>query len=141
MGLFKCKLCGRVYGTEVMSMKKNLCRGCFMRLEEMYARSGIHDYIRDYGLSEDFDVEELAHKLEMNPRSIRLLFEMGFFDRDIQVYSHEDHEKRRTLARKLSLEVEKLRQLQQPVSEVKEMKIVNKKVSYGGRIYRRQKKF
>ena len=138
VGLFKCRLCGRVYSTDAMSTRKNLCCECFMRLEDMYAVSGIHDYIRDYGLSEDFDKEELARKLKMNPRSIQLLYEMGFFDRDIQVYSHEDKERRRALSEELLREIEILKRAQQPEPEIK---ITPKKISYGGRAYRRRRRF
>lgn len=136
MGLFKCKLCGRVFSTDHQSMRNNLCRECFMRLEDMYSASGIHDYIRDNGLSEDFDPEELAHALKMNPRSIELLFEMGFFDRDIQVYSQANRQQRRRLAEDFSHEIDILiKKRTEP-----EIKITPKITSYGGRIYRRQKR-
>lgn len=137
MGLFKCKLCGKVYSTESQSIRANLCRHCFLRLEDMYSASGIHDYIRDNGLAEDFDPVELAHELEMNPRIVELLFEMGFFDRDIQVYSYSSREKKRALAKEFSHEIDRLAKK----NNEPEIKITPPIISYGGRLYRRQKRF
>ena len=143
MSLFKCRLCGKVYSTEFLSLKNNLCKSCFVRLEDMYTNSGIHDYIRDKGLSEDFNPEELAHELKMNPRIIKILSEMGFIDRDIQVYNQASKERRKKLAEEFSNEIKKINnkneknELNTPEPDIK-IKIRSKFISYGGRIYRRQ---
>lgn len=109
----------------------------------MYTNSGIHDYIRDKGLSkEDFNPEELAHELKMNPRSIKLLLEMGFMDRDIQVYSQTDRQRRKILFEELSKEINKMNKRHAKINTETEagveIKIKSKSVSYGGRIYKRR---
>ena len=138
MGLFKCKLCGHVYSTELLSLKSNLCRSCFIRLEDIYANSGIHNFIRDKGLSEkDFDPDELAHELKMNPRSVRLLLDMGFMDRDIQVYNQNDRQRRRELAEKISNEINKIGRRTAPIQKINSE---TETISYGGRVYQRKKR-
>ena len=139
MGLFKCKLCGKVHPTTSQSSKKNLCIDCFLKLEDMYTHARIHDYIRDNGLSEDFDIEELSHELRMNPRNIELLYNMGFFDRDIQVYTHDNH--RKELAEEFKHELERINN-----NEIIEHEQVNsspksrkKHITYSGRIYSRKR--
>ena len=138
MGLFKCKLCGKVYATSYMSGKRNLCVDCFMRLEDMYTDFRIHDYIRDHGLEENFDIEVLAHELNINPRNIELLYKLGFFDRDIQVYTRNEH--RKELAEELEQEMEKISRSMNPEQEQRKSPLSRKKfISYGKRIYGRKR--
>ena len=141
--LFKCKYCGKVYSSNAQSLKRGLCRECYMKLEDLYSNSGIHDYIRDKGLSKDFDPEELSHEIKMNPTLIRILFEMGFFDRDIQVYS-SDNKKIKKLAERFENEIEKIKHHNDD-KNIKNTEInkrtASKFISYCGRIYRRGNNF
>ncbi len=121
-----------------MSGKRNLCVDCFMRLEDMYTDFRIHDYIRDHGLEENFDIEVLAHELNINPRNIELLYKMGFFDRDMQVYTRNEH--RRELAEELEQELDKIRRSMNPEQEQQKSPLSRKKfISYGKRIYSRKR--
>ncbi len=144
MGLFKCKLCGKVLSTNFLSVKHNLCKRCFIDLEELYDKSGIHNYIRDHGLPENFTPEQLAEDLGLNPRNVVLLYELGFFERDIQVYSHAGKERREKLAGELSFELNKMR-IRKKINQARdsEPKEINKtnSNSYGGSLYRRRRRF
>ena len=138
MNLFKCKFCGKVQGVNALSAKSNLCRSCFMRLEELYDKSGIHNYIRDYGLSEDFKPEELAKELKIEPKLVRTLFDMGFFERDLQVYNHRAKERRGKLAEEFSQELDKIKKQTRPAERNAVVPPPPRKtVSYGGRRYQR----
>ena len=109
-----------------------------MKLEDLYSRSRIHDYIRDHGLDEDFDINELAKELRMNPKSVEVLYNLGFFDRDMQVYSSTTH--RKTLAQEFKHELDRIKS---PIPSEKSQSPVlppppRKLTSYGGRIYDRR---
>ena len=138
MGLFKCRLCGKVFATNFQSSKKNLCIDCFMKLEDMYTRARIHDYIRDHGLDENFDIDELAHELRMNPKNVELLYNMGFFDRDMQVYTRDNH--RKELAEEFKNELDKIGRTKSLEQEKRQPPPHRTKfISYGGRIYNRKR--
>ena len=142
--LFKCKYCGKVYGSNSQSLKRGLCRECYMKLEDLYSGSGIHDYIRDNGLSRDFDPEELSREIKMNPTLIRILYDMGFFDRDIQVYS-SDNKRIKKLAERFEDEIEKIKHHENNHDNDRNTEInhrtASKFISYGGRVYRRRSNF
>ncbi|MBR2208423.1 MAG: hypothetical protein IJ859_06395 [Synergistaceae bacterium] len=139
MGLFKCRYCGKVLSDNFMSMKRNLCRKCYIDLEEIYDKSGIHKYIRDHGLPDDFTPEQLAKELGVDTRSVVLLYELGFFERDIQVYNQSGKERRQKLADELSLELNKMR-IKKTLIQTREpeVKPSPKHTSYGGGLYRRR---
>lgn len=140
LDLFKCKICGKVLSTSMLSSKSNLCRHCFARLEELYDKLGIHNYIRRYGLAEDFKPEDLARELKIDPRTVRTLYDLGFFERDLQTYNHGAKERRRSLADEISQEVDKLKGRTR--SRTERQPIVppppRKSPSYGGTLYRRR---
>ncbi len=142
--LFKCKYCGKVYGSNSQSLKRGLCRECYMKLEDLYYSSGIHDYIRDNGLSRDFDPEELSREIKMNPTLIRILYDMGFFDRDIQVYS-SDNKRIKKLAERFEDEIEKIKHHENNHYNDRNTEInhrsISKFISYGGSVYRRRSNF
>ena len=112
--LFKCKYCGKVYGSNSQSLKKDLCRECYMKLEDLYSRSGIHDYIRDHGLEKNFDIEKFAREIGMNPRNVKILYDLGFFDRDIQVYGNSYNSDKKKLVEQFKGEIEKLKHKDEP---------------------------
>ena len=106
-----------------------------MKLEDLYSRAKIHDYIRDHGIQKDFDPEQLAREIGMNPKNIKLLYNLGFFDRDIQVYSNSYNRERKKLADELKHEIEKL---QDESDKRKENFRRDKFITYGGRTYNRR---
>ena len=141
MGLFRCKYCDRVYSTESQSSKRNLCQNCYMKLEDLYSRSGIHDYIRDHGLEKNFDIEKFAREIGMNPRNVKILYDLGFFDRDIQVYGNSYNSDKKKLVEQFKGEIEKLKHKDEPEKNEfhdSRQRTKSKFVSYGGRLYNRR---
>ena len=123
-------------------MKRNLCKKCYIDLEEIYDRAGIHKYIRDNGLPDNFSPERFAEELGLNPRYVALLYDLGFFERDIQVYKQGGKDDREKLAEELSLEVNKMRNKKRAFqAQEREIKTPPKNISYGGSIYRRRGRF
>ena len=133
MALSKCRLCGKVFLTENGAGLRGLCRECTLRLEDLYDRSGIHDYLRKYGADGNFDPYEVARILGLNPRDVKLLFDEGYLDRDIQVYSRgtSQHQK---LAEEFERALNKERRRVNPPPPPPP----RQNTSYGGRIYRRK---
>ena len=122
-------------------MKRNLCKRCYIDLEEFYDRSGIHNYIRDHGLPDNFTPERLADELGLNTRNVVLLYELGFFERDIQVYNQSGKERREKLAGEISLELNKMR-IKKAIIQTREAEVTppppRRTTSYGGGLYRRR---
>ena len=109
MGFFRCKNCDRVLPLSSQStVRVDLCCECYNKLEDLYSRLRIHDYIRDHGLQKDFDPEEVAREIGINPRNIKLLHKFGFFDRDIQTYNSSYSHERQELAEKFKRATEVL---------------------------------
>ncbi|MBQ4470164.1 MAG: hypothetical protein IJR35_02655 [Synergistaceae bacterium] len=123
--LKSCKLCGRAFNSEGL----NVCLTCFRRLEEVYTHA--HDYLRD-NTDEKFDMVQLADLIGADPRDIQELLEMGWLDRDIELYLKKNnknngviHSPRQIMARKFGDELDK-------------MKMKTKQTMYGGEIYQRK---
>ncbi len=137
MALVKCRLCGKLFATENGAGFRGMCRECTLRLEELYDRSGIHNYLRRYGTEGKFDPDKIAHDLEMNPRDVRLLFDMGYLDRDIQVYSREPspHDE---LADEFKRILDRERKKTLPPPPPPRQTGTSRSTSYGGRVYRRK---
>ena len=142
MGLFRCKHCDKVFTSAFQSVKPGLCQECYRKLEDMYSHSKIHDYIRDHGLQRDFDPEELAHEVGVSPRNIKILYDFGFFDRDIQTYNTSSNRERKKLAEEFRHEIEKINNVKKIEREEPPRQNYNhrtKFVTYGGGLYRRKK--
>ena len=81
MLLKSCKLCGKVFNYEGGPIK--VCFDCFRRIEDVYARS--HEYLRDNN-EEKFDFVKLSDAIGADPRDVQELVEMGWLDRDLELY-------------------------------------------------------
>lgn len=93
MALRECKVCNSLYDdkSKIRSEKNAVCPNCRMKLEGTYNR--IHNYIRDHEdqITTDItDIKKLAHRLaadtDTDIEELQLLFELGWFERDIQTY-------------------------------------------------------
>ncbi|MBQ7151080.1 MAG: hypothetical protein IJR94_02365 [Synergistaceae bacterium] len=113
-----------------------------MKLEDVYSKSPVHDYIRDHGLDPGFDYEELAQEIKMNPRTLKILIDLGFLDRDIQVYSTSSRLQRKDLARQFQNEIEKICNENQkfPPASLDDNRRSRPFTSYGGGLYGRRKR-
>ncbi|MBQ6774091.1 MAG: hypothetical protein IJP48_08540 [Synergistaceae bacterium] len=122
--LKSCKLCGRAFNSEGL----NVCITCFRRLEDVYTHA--HDYLRDNS-DEKFDMMQLADLIGADPRDIQELLEMGWLDRDIELYMKKNSSvggltsTRQSMAQKFGDELHK-------------MKMKSKRTMYGGEIYQRK---
>ena len=122
--LKSCKLCGRAFNSEGL----NVCITCFRRLEDVYTHA--HDYLRDNN-DEKFDMVQLADLIGADPRDIQELLEMGWLDRDIELYMKKNNRgegftsPRQSMAQKFGSELDK-------------MKMKSKRTMYGGEIYQRK---
>ena len=122
--LKSCKLCGRAFNSEGL----NVCITCFRRLEDVYTHA--HDYLRDNN-DEKFDMVQLADLIGADPRDIQELLEMGWLDRDIELYMKKNNKgegftsPRQSMAQKFGSELDK-------------MKMKSKRTMYGGEIYQRK---
>ena len=122
--LKSCKLCGRAFNSEGL----NVCITCFRRLEDVYTHA--HDYLRDNN-DEKFDMVQLADLIGADPRDIQELLEMGWLDRDIELYMKKNNRgegftsPRQSMAQKFGSELDK-------------MKMKSKRTMYGGEIYQRR---
>ena len=120
--LKSCKLCGRAFNSEGL----NVCLTCFRRLEDVYSHA--HEYLRDNN-DEKFDMVQLADVMGVDPRDIQELIEMGWLDRDIELYLKKNKKGGGQSARQVMA--------QKFGSELDKMKERNKRTMYGGEIYKR----
>ena len=120
--LLLCNLCGKAYNPNTVLNKRGICGECLKRLDDMY--SGIHKYITAQGEIDDLTLSDIARELEIDPDDVRLLYDLGYFDRDLQTYSRTPS-KRYELAKEFEHEIEVLKE---------HAKIT----TYGGLIYRRK---
>lgn len=125
MALMSCKLCGRAFNSE----GRKVCNDCMMRLEQVYSQA--HEYLRD-NEDEKIDTKKLADAMDVDPRDVQELVEMGWLERimpssydDDDDYNEGSQEKRRQ------------RQFQEFSGELEKMKTRRKMTTYGGDIYAR----
>lgn len=123
MPLLTCGLCGKLYSFKNAFDKKGICLDCLQNLDELY--SHIHKYIAKLGEIKNVSPQSIADETGMKLEDVNLLFELGFFERDIQTYSHTTSERQ-----KLAEEFE---------HELHDMKAERRANTYGGMIYRRKK--
>lgn len=122
MSLTLCKLCGKVYDSASSFYGRSICIECQRKLEAMYVK--VHKYINDHGGLKNFDVNAISEEVEMDLSDIKILMDLGFFERDIQTYSNIPSERQR-MAKEFSDELDRM---------IERKKATN----YGGKIYRRK---
>lgn len=118
MPLMSCKLCGKAFVSEGLKV----CSDCMHRLEDVYYRA--HDFLRDSN-DDKLDAKHLADEMGVDPRDIQELIEMGWLERDLEIYSRKKGTRRQ-------------RQYEEFSEELEKMKEKSKVTSYGGEIYARR---
>ena len=119
--LSMCKLCSKIFDPYSVLGDRGICASCYAKLEEMYSK--IHTYIRDNTEEERFNPEHLAEATGISLDNIKLLFSMGYIERDMQTWSKKPSE-RAALAKKFQRELERL---------IEKYKLT----TYGGKVYKR----
>ncbi len=119
MSLIACKSCGKVFDSE--TSKRDFCIDCLRRLENIYSK--IHEFIKNSS-EKNFEIDYLSEAVDVDPKDIQKLIELGYIERDIQTYGR-DLSDRQKLALEFEQAIEKL----------------NEKIritTYGGKIYKRK---
>lgn len=122
MSLLICSLCGKIYDSKSVPVRRKICRECLGRLDGMY--SGIHEYIARHGEMKGINLQEIAEGCSLEAEDVKLLLDMGYFERDIQTYGKAESERQR-----LAEIFER---------ELKNMQDRGRLSTYGGEIYRRK---
>ena len=123
MPLFLCKLCGKVYNPSTVVGNKGMCRECMQNLDDMYA--GIHKLLAGLGEIDKLNLTDIAEELNMKIEDVNLLYEMGYFERDIQTYTRTPS-KRQELAKEFGHELDVLKEHRRVTT------------TYSGELYRRK---
>lgn len=105
--LLLCNLCGKAYNPNTVLNQRRICGDCLKRLDDMY--SGIHKYITAQGKIDDITLSDITSELEIEPDDVRLLYDLGYFDRDLQTYCTTPS-KRYEQAKEFERETEVLRE-------------------------------
>ncbi len=122
MPLFLCSLCGKVYDPATVTGNKGICHECKNNLDNMYVQ--IHRVFTRRGEIDSINLQDIAEEAEMNLEDVKLLYELGYFERDMQTYCRIPSA-RQELAREFNREVDVLRE--------------HKKITtYSGTIYKRK---
>ena len=121
--LSMCKLCGKIFDPFSVPGDKGICNKCYSRLDEMYSK--VHEFIRDNNDEERFSPEHIAEATGLSLDNIKLLFSMGYIERDMQTWSKIPSE-RAALAKKFEQALNYL---------IEKYKLT----TYGGEIYMRKK--
>ncbi|MBQ7154565.1 MAG: hypothetical protein IJR85_03285 [Synergistaceae bacterium] len=116
-----CKLCGKIFDPFSVLGDRGICNKCYARLDEMYSK--VHKYIRDNSDEERFRPANIAEATGISLDNIKLLFSMGYIERDMQTWSKVPSE-RAILAKKFERELRYL---------IEKYKLT----TYGGKIYKR----
>ena len=124
MQLFLCDLCGKAYDPHAVLVDKGICKDCTQELDSMYA--GIHSLIVSIGEMDKLNLEDVSRRLEIDMEDIKILYDLGYFERDIQTYCRTPSE-RQILAQEFERELKLLIER-------------NKITTYGGIVYNRKDK-